>query len=370
MDELASLRRTVLEAEFRSFRGRWPGMPGFEALTRDVIPHSLKLALTMNGTINFWGHKLPPAQRGHAAHASESVVLIRGGQVANDLQVGVRVTRGRPQWTRELFAAYSSLLTSGKSVSPGHYPHAAEDILLALQCFAMPPQFGAATAPRRECAGTTAGKRTGTSSGAAILPDGLRARAAVWSSISPWVEGMLLHHGMEAVTTVDYNTPDIADDVGVNVSTLGQEALAGVYADSGGKGYFDLIISFSGLEHDGLGRYGDPINPDGDLAAMSEIRSMLRAGGLVLLGIPTARHDNVVYPGHREYGPVRLPKMIAGFQMLGRVWDGKVVHGGLEAAEMPPLLYAGKGAVTGAHGKNATDDRWQHEQVLVLQKKQ
>ena len=96
----------------------------------------------------------------------------------------------------------------------------------------------------------------------------------------------------------------------------------------------------------------------------------LRAGGLVLLGIPTARHDNIVYPGHREYGPVRLPKMIAGFQMLGRVWDGKVVHGGLEAAEMPPLLYAGKGAVTGAHGKNATDDRWQHEQVLVLQKKQ
>lgn len=35
-----------------------------------------------------------------------------------------------------------------------------------------------------------------------------------------------------------------------------------------GEASFDAIVSFSGLEHDGLGRYGDPLNPYGDLSAM------------------------------------------------------------------------------------------------------
>jgi len=27
---------------------------------------------------------------------------------------------------------------------------------------------------------------------------------------------------------------------------------------------FDMVFSFSSIEHDGLGRYGDPLNPNGD----------------------------------------------------------------------------------------------------------
>ena len=33
----------------------------------------------------------------------------------------------------------------------------------------------------------------------------------------------------------------------------------------------DVIVSFSSLEHDGQGRYGDPLDPDGDLVAMKEL---------------------------------------------------------------------------------------------------
>ena len=36
------------------------------------------------------------------------------------------------------------------------------------------------------------------------------------------------------------------------------------------KALFDVVLSFSSIEHDGLGRYCDPINPDGDRAAMEE----------------------------------------------------------------------------------------------------
>jgi hypothetical protein len=72
-----------------------------------------------------------------------------------------------------------------------------------------------------------------------------------------------------------------------------------------------VVVSFSGLEHDGLGRYGDPNNPEGDYAAMHEILLCLNPGGLLLLAIPTAAVDNIAYPFHRIYGPHRLPGTFA-----------------------------------------------------------
>ena len=42
---------------------------------------------------------------------------------------------------------------------------------------------------------------------------------------------------------------------------------------------FDVILSISSFEHDGLGRYGDPLDPDGDLRSMKEAAQILRPGG-------------------------------------------------------------------------------------------
>ena len=38
---------------------------------------------------------------------------------------------------------------------------------------------------------------------------------------------------------------------------------------------YDVIISYSSLEHSGLGRYGDYLNPNGDLETMDEIYNHL-----------------------------------------------------------------------------------------------
>lgn len=43
------------------------------------------------------------------------------------------------------------------------------------------------------------------------------------------------------------------------------------------------------VEHIGLGRYGDPIDPDGDLKAMGELKRVLAAGGSLLFVAPTGR---------------------------------------------------------------------------------
>ena len=49
--------------------------------------------------------------------------------------------------------------------------------------------------------------------------------------------------------------------------------------------HFDFGISYSSLEHAGLGRYGDPLNAVGDLQAMSRISCMLKPGGLFFLDV-------------------------------------------------------------------------------------
>ena len=41
---------------------------------------------------------------------------------------------------------------------------------------------------------------------------------------------------------------------------------------------FDGMVTFSSLEHSGLGRYGDPLNPWGDLITMAQAWCLLKPG--------------------------------------------------------------------------------------------
>ena len=42
------------------------------------------------------------------------------------------------------------------------------------------------------------------------------------------------------------------------------------------SGGFDVALSISSFDHDGLGRYGDPLEPDNDLRAMRVATDMWR----------------------------------------------------------------------------------------------
>ena len=78
---------------------------------------------------------------------------------------------------------------------------------------------------------------------------------------------------------------------------------------------FDAVVSFSSIEHAGLGRYGDPLIPDADLHTMSRLREALLPGGLFILGLPVGS-DCVAFNVHRVYGPLRLPLLTSGFKEL------------------------------------------------------
>jgi SAM-dependent methyltransferase len=55
------------------------------------------------------------------------------------------------------------------------------------------------------------------------------------------------------------------------------------------------------IEHIGLGRYGDPIDYDGDLKAISELSRVLAPGGLLLIVVPVGKENKIVFNAHRIY---------------------------------------------------------------------
>ena len=77
------------------------------------------------------------------------------------------------------------------------------------------------------------------------------------------------------------------------------------------------------------------------------------------------------------YGPRRTPRLLRGFEVLGRVWDGEIVRDGLHPSTSPPLFPPVAEFTPVGHAKPRQLDplrplkaieAWQHQQVLVLRK--
>lgn len=82
--------------------------------------------------------------------------------------------------------------------------------------------------------------------------------------------------------------------------------------------FADCALSLSSFDHDGLGRYGDPIDPDADLNAMSAVQDVLKPDGVLFLTVPIGP-DVVVWNLHRRYGRLRLPRLLRGWEEVERV---------------------------------------------------
>ena len=68
------------------------------------------------------------------------------------------------------------------------------------------------------------------------------------------------------------------------------------------------------VEHVGLGRYGDPLDPDGDLKAMAELRRVLAKGGSLLFVVPVGK-PCIRYNAHRIYGYEQVVGQFADLQV-------------------------------------------------------
>ncbi|MDB5297610.1 MAG: putative SAM-dependent methyltransferase [Phycisphaerales bacterium] len=68
------------------------------------------------------------------------------------------------------------------------------------------------------------------------------------------------------------------------------------------------------IEHVGLGRYGDPLDPDGDLKAARELTRVLAPGGLLIFVTPVGR-PRVCFNAHRVYAHKQVLEMFAVLQV-------------------------------------------------------
>lgn len=66
--------------------------------------------------------------------------------------------------------------------------------------------------------------------------------------------------------------------------------------------YADCVSSLHALEHLGLGRYGDPVDPDGWKKGFENITGVLKVGGTLLLAVPVGR-ERVEFDAHRVFDP-------------------------------------------------------------------
>ncbi|CAG2220379.1 unnamed protein product [Mytilus edulis] len=67
-------------------------------------------------------------------------------------------------------------------------------------------------------------------------------------------------------------------------------------------GLFDAVVSFSSIEHSGLGRYGDTLNPWGDLIVVARAWCVTKTNGSLVLGVLyDLNGDYITFNAHRCY---------------------------------------------------------------------
>lgn len=67
----------------------------------------------------------------------------------------------------------------------------------------------------------------------------------------------------------------------------------------------DSLSCLHVIEHIGLGRYGDPIDPQGSVKAALELQRIVSSGGNLFLSLPIGR-ERVCFNAHRVHSPVSV----------------------------------------------------------------
>jgi SAM-dependent methyltransferase len=150
------------------------------------------------------------------------------------------------------------------------------------------------------------------------------SRIAVFGSMDPWIETSLLALHAKEVVSVEYNHLSYNHS---QLRTISGDDFQSFYTVGGAYSHsFDLALSMSSFDHDGLGRYGDPLSPTGDLLAMKNVLKILKPAGLLLLTVPIGP-DVLVWNLHRRYGEIRLPLLLEDYDVLERIgWIEKKLH--------------------------------------------
>jgi SAM-dependent methyltransferase len=94
--------------------------------------------------------------------------------------------------------------------------------------------------------------------------------------------------------------------------------------------YCDSISCLHALEHFGLGRYGDPLDPEGHVKGLKNMAKLLKTSGRLYLSVPIGI-ERIEFNANRVFCPERLVGVATsiGFKLERLSWiaqDGPVVE--------------------------------------------
>ena len=68
----------------------------------------------------------------------------------------------------------------------------------------------------------------------------------------------------------------------------------------------DSVSSLHAIEHFGLGRYGDQLDPNGYKVGFNNILKMLKPGGDLYISFPISKENKVYFNAHRAFDPLDI----------------------------------------------------------------
>ena len=143
-------------------------------------------------------------------------------------------------------------------------------------------------------------------------------RILVIGSENPWVEATLLAVGASEIVTLEYGSiisqhPQIKTMTPLDFKKLHVKNKLG---------QFDSIVTFSSVEHSGLGRYGDALNPWGDVLEIARSYCVCKQGGSLVIAVMYGS-DEIQFNAHRVYGDLRWPYLATNWVQVHREDAGR-----------------------------------------------
>jgi len=77
----------------------------------------------------------------------------------------------------------------------------------------------------------------------------------------------------------------------------------------------ESLSSLHAVEHFGLGRYGDPVDPESCFKVMQELCRVLKPGGRLYFSVPVGK-ERVQFNAHRIFSPLTILKRFNGLKLV------------------------------------------------------
>ena len=136
-------------------------------------------------------------------------------------------------------------------------------------------------------------------------------RVLVIGSENPWVEACVLAKGASSVTTLEYGAIKSEHP---RITTMLPKEFRRRWSE---LRRFDAVVTYSSVEHSGLGRYGDALNPWGDVLEIARARCVSKPGASLTIAVPFGE-DAIAFNAHRVYGKNRYPYLASNWRQIWR----------------------------------------------------